>query len=147
MDAGKLVTDELVIGIIADAIKQPECRNGFILDGFPRTVVQARSPPGGVRRGGRWERARKVGPARWRPGAESVRPSVRGEPTLPQAQKLDEMLAKRGTAIDKATPRPPACPAARAPRFGSLPAPRSGRRPPRWDCPPRALSRMSADRC
>lgn len=41
MDAGQLVTDEIVIGIIKDAIKSPECRRGFILDGFPRTVVQA----------------------------------------------------------------------------------------------------------
>ena len=57
MESGKLVTDELVIGIIADAIKKPECRGGFILDGFPRTVVQA--------------------------------------------EKLDEMLAKSGTKIDK----------------------------------------------
>lgn len=41
MEAGALVTDEIVIGIIKDAIKSPECRRGFILDGFPRTVVQA----------------------------------------------------------------------------------------------------------
>ncbi|KAF1336398.1 adenylate kinase, partial [Globisporangium splendens] len=41
MEAGQLVTDEIVIGIIKDAIKDPECRRGFILDGFPRTVVQA----------------------------------------------------------------------------------------------------------
>lgn len=41
MEAGQLVTDEIVIGIIKDAIKSPECRRGFILDGFPRTVVQA----------------------------------------------------------------------------------------------------------
>ena len=41
MDAGELVTDEIVVGIIKDAIHDPECRKGFILDGFPRTVVQA----------------------------------------------------------------------------------------------------------
>jgi adenylate kinase len=57
MDAGQLVSDDLVIGIISDAIKRPDCRNGFILDGFPRTVVQA--------------------------------------------EKLDGMLAQRGTQIDK----------------------------------------------
>eukprot|EP01035_Chromulina_nebulosa_P036439 gene36439-49083_t len=41
MDAGKLVGDDVVVGIIADAIKAPECSKGFILDGFPRTVPQA----------------------------------------------------------------------------------------------------------
>jgi len=41
MDSGGLVSDEIVIGIIKDAIKAPECKKGFILDGFPRTVVQA----------------------------------------------------------------------------------------------------------
>merc|ERR1739848_921489 len=35
------VSDDLVVGIIKDAIKAPECRTGFILDGFPRTVQQA----------------------------------------------------------------------------------------------------------
>lgn len=41
MDAGDLVPDEVVIGIIADRIDQKDCENGFILDGFPRTVAQA----------------------------------------------------------------------------------------------------------
>lgn len=57
MDKGELVSDDLVIGIIDEAVKKPSCQKGFILDGFPRTVVQA--------------------------------------------QKLDEMLEKQGTKIDK----------------------------------------------
>lgn len=57
MDKGALVSDDLVVGIIDDALKKPSCQKGFILDGFPRTVVQA--------------------------------------------EKLDEMLEKRGVKVDK----------------------------------------------
>ena len=41
MDAGRLVPDEVVIGIIRDRLAQDDCQNGFILDGFPRTIPQA----------------------------------------------------------------------------------------------------------
>ncbi|KAI3981684.1 hypothetical protein MKX01_020627 [Papaver californicum] len=41
MDRGDLVSDDLVVGIIDEAMKKQSCQKGFILDGFPRTVVQA----------------------------------------------------------------------------------------------------------
>jgi len=41
MDAGKLVPDSVVIGLVAERLKEPDARNGFILDGFPRTTAQA----------------------------------------------------------------------------------------------------------
>jgi adenylate kinase len=57
MDAGDLVSDDIVIGIIGDRYDQPDCKNGAVFDGFPRTI--------------------------------------------PQAEALDAMLAKRGKKIDK----------------------------------------------
>ena len=41
MDAGGLVPDEVVVGIVRDRLQEADCINGFILDGFPRTVAQA----------------------------------------------------------------------------------------------------------
>jgi adenylate kinase len=41
MDAGALVPDEVVVGIVEERLAKPDCSEGFILDGFPRTVVQA----------------------------------------------------------------------------------------------------------
>ena len=43
MDNGKLVTDEIIIGLMRERLAQPDCKNGFILDGFPRTLAQAKS--------------------------------------------------------------------------------------------------------
>ncbi len=41
MESGELVPDEVVCGIVEERVSKPDCRNGFILDGFPRTISQA----------------------------------------------------------------------------------------------------------
>jgi len=41
MDAGQLVTDDIIIGLVKDRIVQDDCKNGYLLDGFPRTLPQA----------------------------------------------------------------------------------------------------------
>ncbi len=41
MDAGKLVPDEVVVGMVKERLSQPDCSQGFLLDGFPRTLPQA----------------------------------------------------------------------------------------------------------
>ena len=66
MDRGELVPDEVVVAIIADRIDQPDAKRGFVLDGFPRTVPQARGarPPAGRARPQARRRDRACGSTR-----------------------------------------------------------------------------------
>lgn len=41
MDAGKLVSDDIIIGLVKERVKEADCKNGYLLDGFPRTIPQA----------------------------------------------------------------------------------------------------------
>ncbi|RLD10776.1 MAG: adenylate kinase, partial [Chlamydiae bacterium] len=41
MDSGELVPDDVVVGMVNERIQQSDCKNGFLLDGFPRTIIQA----------------------------------------------------------------------------------------------------------
>src|ERR1700754_3441785 len=41
MDTGALVSDDIIIGLVKERLKEPDCANGYLFDGFPRTIPQA----------------------------------------------------------------------------------------------------------
>jgi adenylate kinase len=83
MERGELVSDDLVNGMVADRIKQPDCDRGFVLDGFPRTVAQAE-----------WldsELAEKAG---------STRPTVVIDVDVSYNQLLQRLTGRRTCPVD-----------------------------------------------
>jgi adenylate kinase len=83
MDAGQLVPDEVVIGIVEERLKNPDCAQGFILDGFPRTLVQAAALDEALNRLGiSIDRVVEI-----RVGDEVILPRITGRRSCPQCKK------------------------------------------------------------
>ncbi len=83
MDAGQLVPDEVVIGIVEERLKNPDCEKGFILDGFPRTLVQAAALDEALGRLGiTIDRVVEI-----RVGDEVILPRITGRRSCPQCKK------------------------------------------------------------
>jgi adenylate kinase len=83
MDAGQLVPDEVVIGIVEERLKNPDCEKGFILDGFPRTLVQAAALDEALARLGiAIDRVVEI-----RVGDEVILPRITGRRSCPQCKK------------------------------------------------------------
>jgi adenylate kinase len=89
---GELVTDAIVIGIVAERVDQPDCREGAVFDGFPRTIAQAEALDGMLA-----ERRRKI---------DLVLELKVDDTVLVQRadQRVKETLAKGGTARSDDTP-------------------------------------------
>ena len=83
MDAGQLVPDEVVIGIVKERLDNPDCAQGFILDGFPRTLVQASALDEALKNLGiQIDRVVEI-----RVGDEIILPRITGRRSCPQCKR------------------------------------------------------------
>ena len=123
MDAGGLVSDEIILGLVKERIQQNDCANGFLLDGFPRTIPQAEA----VKEGGitidsvveidvdddeiiKRMSGRRVHPASGRtyhvlfnPPKEEGKDDVTGEPLIQRDDDREETVRKRLTVYHEQT--------------------------------------------
>jgi adenylate kinase len=97
MDAGELVSDELIINLVKERLKEADCANGYLFDGFPRTLPQAEAMKIIVRMSGRRVHAAsgrtyhvKFNP----PKVENV-DDVTGEPLIQRVDDKEETVKKR----------------------------------------------------
>eukprot|EP01084_Bolivina_argentea_P249629 417981_1 len=127
MDAGQLVSDDLVNAIVAEALSSGKCKNGFILDGYPRTVPQAQFLDGALGKGGRKInyliqlvvpneelKVRILGRLihkasgrsyhiKFKPPKVEMKDDITGEPLIKRGDDNEESLTKRLDAFDKQT--------------------------------------------
>ena len=115
MDAGQLVSDEIIIGLVRDRLQQPDCATGYLLDGFPRTIGQAEAlKAAGVRIDCVLEidvedgeivarmSGRRVHPAsgrtyhvKFNPPKQAGKDDVTGEPLIQREDDMAETVMKR----------------------------------------------------
>ncbi len=125
MDAGGLVSDEIIIGLVKERIAQPDCANGFLFDGFPRTIPQAEAMrSAGVKLDVVLEidvpdeaiiermSGRRVHPAsgrtyhvKFNPPKNEARDDVSGEPLIQRDDDKEETVRKR-LAVYQSQTRP-----------------------------------------
>ena len=115
MDRGDLVSDDIIIGLVRDRIGQPDCANGFLFDGFPRTIPQAEAMKAqGVpiehvveiavpdttiveRMSGRWSHtpSGRTYHTKFNPPKVAGRDDVTGEPLIQRDDDKEETVRKR----------------------------------------------------
>jgi adenylate kinase len=125
MDAGGLVSDDIIIGLVKDRLAEPDCANGYLFDGFPRTIAQAdamkeaawrsttcwksmcrTNPSSSVCRAAAAIRLRAVYHIKFNPPKVEGKDDVTGEDLVQRDDDKAETVKKR---LDVSTARPKCC--------------------------------------